>query len=42
LNVGLIANSNAWFDISNSASVTSTNITINPANPTVFFRLRHP
>jgi autotransporter-associated beta strand protein len=42
LNVGLVANSNAWFDVSGSASVTSTNITINPANPTMFFRLRLP
>jgi fibronectin-binding autotransporter adhesin len=42
LNVGLTVNSNSWFDISNSVNVTSTNITINPANPTVFFRLRHP
>jgi len=34
--------SNAWFDVAGSSSVTSTNITINPANPTVFFRLRLP
>jgi autotransporter-associated beta strand protein len=42
LNVGLVVNSNAWFDISGSSSVTSTNYTLNPANPTVFFRLRLP
>jgi autotransporter-associated beta strand protein len=42
LSVGLVVNSNAWFDISGSALVTSTNITINPANPTMFFRLRSP
>jgi autotransporter-associated beta strand protein len=42
LNVGLLTNSSAWFDVPDSASVTSTNITINPANPTMFFRLRHP
>ncbi|HEX3627882.1 MAG TPA: autotransporter-associated beta strand repeat-containing protein [Verrucomicrobiae bacterium] len=35
-NVGLSTN---WFDVPGSGSVTSTNITINPANPTVFFRL---
>jgi autotransporter-associated beta strand protein len=42
LNVGLVVNSNAWFDISGSSSVTSTNYTLNPTNPTVFFRLRLP
>ncbi len=42
LNVGLTVNSNGWFDVAGSASVTSTNITIVPANPTVFYRLRHP
>jgi autotransporter-associated beta strand protein len=39
LNVGLNTN---WTDMPGSASVTSTNITIIPVNPTVFFRLRHP
>jgi hypothetical protein len=39
INVGLTAN---WFDVPGSASVTSINTTINPANGTVFFRLRHP
>jgi fibronectin-binding autotransporter adhesin len=34
--VGLSTN---WFDVAGSGSVTSTNITISPANPTVFFRL---
>ena len=42
LNVGLTVNSNGWFDMAGSALVTSTNITINQVNPTVFFRLRHP
>jgi len=42
LSTGLTVNSNAWFDVSGSVNVTSTNIPINPANPTVFFRLRHP
>jgi hypothetical protein len=36
LSVGLTTN---WTSIPNSASVTSTNITINPTNPSVFFRL---
>jgi autotransporter-associated beta strand protein len=42
LNVGLVSSNNAWFDVSGSSLVTSTNVTINPANPAVFFRLRHP
>jgi hypothetical protein len=37
--VGLNTN---WLDVAGTASVTSTNMAINPANPTVFFRLRHP
>jgi autotransporter-associated beta strand protein len=32
----------SWTDVSGTAAVTATNMTINPANPTVFFRLRHP
>jgi hypothetical protein len=39
LNVGINA---TWTDVAGSAAVTSTNMPINPANPTVFFRLRHP
>jgi fibronectin-binding autotransporter adhesin len=39
LSVGL---SNNWFDVSGSAARTSTNFTINPAEPTVFYRLRLP
>ena len=31
-----------WVDISGSAAVTSTNLPISPANPSVFYRLRHP
>ena len=31
-----------WVDVSGSGSVTSTNIAINPAIPTEFYRLRHP
>ncbi len=39
LTVGIAAN---WVDVPGSGAVTATNITINPANPTVFFRLRNP
>lgn len=39
LSTGLYTN---WTDIAGSSSVTSTNLTINPANPAAFFRLRHP
>jgi len=39
LNTGLSTN---WTDLSTTASVTVTNITINPTNPSVFFRLRQP
>ena len=42
LNVGLNLSTNDWFDVAGSSSVTNTTITINPANPTVFYRLRHP
>jgi fibronectin-binding autotransporter adhesin len=42
LNTGLVTNSNAWFDMPGSAAVTSTNLSINPTNPSVFFRLRLP
>jgi fibronectin-binding autotransporter adhesin len=39
LTVGIAAN---WVDVPGSANVTSVSIAINPANPTVFFRLRYP
>jgi len=39
LSVGLSTN---WVDVGGSAAGTSSVITINPAEPTVFFRLRHP
>lgn len=42
LHTGLTAASNTWFDVSGTGSGTNANITINPANPTVFIRLRHP
>lgn len=37
--VGLSAN---WYDVPGSALLTSTNMTVNPSNPTVFYRLRYP
>jgi len=40
--VGLNLATNTWHDVPNSASVNSTNYQVNPANPTVFYRLRHP
>ncbi|HEY1790192.1 MAG TPA: autotransporter-associated beta strand repeat-containing protein, partial [Verrucomicrobiae bacterium] len=39
LSVGISTN---WVDVAGSGSVTSTNMPINPSNPTVFFRLRYP
>lgn len=39
INVGL---SNNWADVPGSASSTSATVPINPANPTVFIRLRAP
>ncbi len=39
LSVGISTN---WSDVAGSAAVTSTNLTIIPANPTVFYRLRNP
>jgi autotransporter-associated beta strand protein len=34
--------SNNWVDVAGSSAGTNSNFNINPANPTVFFRLRHP
>jgi fructan beta-fructosidase len=39
LDVGLNAN---WMDLSGSVNMTTTNMLISPANPTVFFRLSPP
>jgi autotransporter-associated beta strand protein len=33
---------NVWYDIAGTEAITSTNMTINPANRTVFYRLRYP
>ena len=42
LSAGLTPPSNTWFDVAGSAAITNTVITINPTNPTVFYRLRLP
>ena len=39
LSVGLGTN---WVDVPGSDAIVSTNLTIDPANPAVFYRLRHP
>jgi len=39
LNVGIATN---WVDVPATATITATNLAINPANPTAFFRLRAP
>jgi hypothetical protein len=31
-----------WIDVPGSSSVTSITVTVNPANPVVFYRLRYP
>ena len=38
----IVANPNFWFDIPGSQTVTNLNISINPAQLNVFYRLRHP
>ena len=42
LSVGISVATNAWHDIPNTAYVISTNMIVNPTNPAVFYRLRHP
>ena len=42
LNAGLNPLTNSWFTIPGTSSVDTTNITVNPTNPTVFFRLVSP
>jgi len=39
LSTGLSAN---WYDVVGSSTLTNLNVTIDPAQPTVFYRLRHP
>jgi autotransporter-associated beta strand protein len=42
LGMGLTTASNTWHDISASSSTTQQVIPVNSANPSVFYRLRHP
>jgi autotransporter-associated beta strand protein len=39
LSTGISSN---WSDVAGSAGMTATNLSINPASPAVFFRLRYP
>ncbi|MEO5802798.1 MAG: autotransporter-associated beta strand repeat-containing protein [Verrucomicrobiota bacterium] len=39
---GISANTNDWHILPGTELVTATNLTIDPANPTVFFRMRLP
>lgn len=40
--VGLVAASNAWFTVVGSTGTNAATMTVSPADPTVFFRLRSP
>jgi autotransporter-associated beta strand protein len=42
LSVGLTTPTNTWFDVPGSSASNTNTITINAANPTVFYRLRLP
>jgi len=42
LTVGLTTPTNTWFDVVGSGASNTNVININPANPTVFYRLRLP
>jgi hypothetical protein len=42
LSGGVSSNTNDWLRISGSTGINSTNIIINPANPTEFYRLVWP
>jgi len=42
LNVGLVSNSNAWFNVPGSDLVTNLNIPIVATNGAVFYRMVHP
>jgi hypothetical protein len=37
-----VADTNFWFDVPNSETGTSLNVTIDPSQPNVFYRLRYP
>jgi len=40
--VGLKSQTNFWFDVPGSDTITSTSMTLDKTSPTVFFRLRSP
>lgn len=42
LSTGLNTNANDWYTVSGSTSINQTNITINPTNGVVFYRLVYP
>ena len=42
LSSGLTAPAGTWFDVAGSSSNNTNIMTINPDNPTVFYRLRKP
>ena len=42
LNVSLSTNSSAWFVVAGSTTTTNESFTINPASPSVYYRLAHP
>ena len=37
-----LMDSNSWFDIPGSQTATNLSITVNPAQPEVFYRMRKP
>jgi hypothetical protein len=41
-NIVGLTSANSWFPLAGSANGTNTTITINPAQPQVFFQLRYP
>ena len=40
--VGLKPQTNQWFDVVGSTSLSGTNITIDKTQPTIFYRLAYP
>ena len=42
LATGIQTHDSAWFTLPNSAALTATNVIIQPGNPSVFYRLKHP
>lgn len=42
INVGLSVNTNDWHDVWASTNGASMTLPLDPANPSVFFRMRHP